>query len=212
MIIGIIPAGSTNMIAKELGIPREPTRAAAIALGDGGSLRTDIARVGHTTCVHMAGAGFDAEIMARANPAWKRRVGWIAYLPPAIRLIRYPAFRAKITIDGITRSREARLVLCAIGGSIISRRFRVGDGIDRTDGLIDVCVWNPPNALALLTCLGWIGIGKPGRSRWMRQARGACVELSADRPVAFEVDGDVIGELPATIQMLDERVTIHTPR
>ena len=191
--IGIIPSGSTNMIAKELGIPRDPERAALIALGEGSRLFADVARVGDTTCVHMAGAGYDAEIMARANADWKRRYGWPAYLPAALALLRLPSFNAVITIDGTTRTRRARLVICALGSSIISRRFRLGDGIDRTDGLIDVCVWDPPNVLAIVSCFAWIALGRPGRSRWMRQARGRNITLDADRPVRFEVDGESLG-------------------
>lgn len=210
--IGIIPAGSTNMIAKELGIPRNIQQAAEIAFGGGQVRAIDVARVGDsTTCVHMIGAGYDAEIMARVDPALKRRLRWVAYLPPAIRLLRYPGFNATITVDGKTIRRHARLVLCALGGSFIHPRFRVGEGIDRTDGWIEVCLWDPPGLLATLTSLGWIAMGKPGRSRWLRQTRGKRIALSADRPVPLEVDGDHIGELPTVIQILEEQVTVFVP-
>lgn len=206
--IGIVPTGSTNMIAKELGLPRSLSEAADIALGSRNVIRTDVARAGERICVHMAGAGFDAAIMQDANLRLKRRVGWIAYLLPAIRHLRYPSFRVDIELDGVRRSREARLVLCAIGGSIISRRFRIGEGIDRTDGLLDVCVWNPPGVIAFLTCLGWVAVSRPGKSRWLRQARGKRVVLSADRNVQFEIDGDSAGMLPATVEMLPTHVAI----
>jgi diacylglycerol kinase family enzyme len=102
-------------------------------------------------------------------------------------------------------------VLCAVGGTILHRLFKVGDGIDRTDGLLDVCVWNPPNVAAIVTCLAWIGVGRPGRSRWLVQSRGKGVYISADRAVAFEVDGDVVGSLPVEIEMLDQQITVLTP-
>src|SRR5688500_11362184 len=83
--VGIIPVGSTNMIARELGIPNDVSKAAAVALGDGQVALIDVAKAGETTFMHMAGAGFDAAIMSETPSRWKRRVGWLAYLPAAAR-------------------------------------------------------------------------------------------------------------------------------
>jgi diacylglycerol kinase family enzyme len=159
----------------------------------------------------MVGAGFDAALFARANQQWKRRIGWFAYLPAALSLLRYPAFRATITVDGVTHVVDARLVLAAIGSSIITPRFHLGHAISRTDGRLDVIVWNPPNQLSTLSCLGWIALGRPERSRWQRQMPGRRVVLAADRVVPFEVDGDVVGSLPVTIEMLDRPACVLTP-
>src|SRR5690606_40849901 len=62
LTIGIIPSGSTNIIAKDLGIPRDTEAAIAVALGDGVPYAIDVAVAGNTTFLHMAGAGFDAAI------------------------------------------------------------------------------------------------------------------------------------------------------
>jgi len=210
--VGIVPTGSSNMVAKELNIPRDLRRASAVALANSAPMEVDVARAGDTTVIHMAGAGFDAEIMRLADRRWKHRVGWPAYLGPAIRSLRYPAFKATIGVDGQCRTVRARLVLCALGGSVITPRFQVGEGIDRTDGLIDVCVWDPPTLLATVSCLSWIALKRPGRSRWLRQTRGKRVELSADRDVPFEVDGDWVGSLPVTIEMIDWRARLQVPQ
>jgi diacylglycerol kinase family enzyme len=209
--VGIVPTGSTNMIAKDLGIPSRLDRAAGIALGDGVPVELDVARAGDTTMLHMAGAGYDAAIMRDASPRWKRRVGWLAYLPPAVRHLRYPRFKLTITADDRELEISARVVLCAIGSSIIAPRFKVGAGISRTDGVIDVCVFDPPGVLATLSCLGWIGVGRPERSRWQRQLKGRRIRLDADQVVPFEVDGDLVGNLPVEIEVLDRRVTVLVP-
>lgn len=208
--IGIIPAGSTNMVAKDLGVPLAPRAATLLALA-GEPRAFDVARAGRTTFVHMAGAGFDAEIMRRASSKWKRRVGWAAYLPPAVRQLRYPTFEATIVVDGAETRLPARVVLLALGGSFIAPWFRVGDGINRHDGFLDVCVFNPPNLPATLGTLAWIALGSPTRSRWQHQLRGRRVELCADRPVPFEVDGDYLGELPMVVEMLDRPARIVVP-
>jgi diacylglycerol kinase (ATP) len=212
LTIAIIPAGSTNIIAKDLGVPMDITTAIHVALGDGEAVDIDIATAGDTTFIHMAGAGFDAAMMRDASRRLKRRIGWLAYLPAGIKHIRYPTFHAEMRIDDLHVSIPARAVLLALGSSIISPRFSVGDRIDRTDGIIDVCVFNPPGFLGTLSSLAWIAVGRPGRSRWHHQFRGKRVSLSADRPVPFEVDGDPLGSLPVEVAVSDRRVHVLVPR
>jgi diacylglycerol kinase (ATP) len=210
-IVGILPAGSTNIIARELGIPRDLSKAAAIALGEGEVAQIDVARAGETTFMHMAGAGFDAAIMAATPSKWKRRIGWLAYIPAAARHLNAPRFTATLTIDGAETEDRARLVLCAVGGSIVHPRFRVGENIDRTDGMLDILVFDPPSLAGTFSCLGWIIAGRPGRSRWLNQRRGRSVVIAADLEVPFEVDGDFIGYLPVEIAMLERPVNVLIP-
>jgi diacylglycerol kinase (ATP) len=212
LTIAIIPVGSTNIIAKDLGIPLDIDAAIRVALGDSQPIAIDVATAGTTTFIHMAGAGFDAAMMRDASRTMKRKVGWLAYVPAAIRHLRYPTFIAEITVDGQHVSIPARVVLLALGSSIIKPRYVVGEGIDRTDGIIDVCVYNPPNLLAAGSCLLWIALGKPCRSRWHHQFRGTRVSLDADRAVPFEVDGDPLGTLPVEIEVSRRTVNILVPR
>lgn len=209
--IGIIPTGSTNMIAKDLGIPRRLSPAIDVAMGKGVPKAFDVGRVGEATFMHMAGAGYDAQIMHEASGAWKRRIGWPAYLWPAVKHLRSPSFRVEIDIDGHVQTLDARMVLCAIGGSIVHPRFSVGRGINRTDGLLDICVFNPPNAVTAVTALWWILLRKPDRSRWQRQFQGKKVILRSDQRVEFEADGNPLGELPVVVEMLDSQTYILTP-
>lgn len=212
LIVGIVPAGSTNMVAKDLGIPRNLKDAMRVAFGEGEPTAFDVARAGETIFMHMAGAGYDAEIMREASSVWKRRLGWPAYLWPAIKHLRSSPFRVELEVDTVPGAWDARMVLCAIGGSIVHPRFKVGAGIDRHDGLIDVCIYNPPNAVGAVTSLGWIILRRPERSRWQHQLKGKSVVIRADRPIAFETDGNFQGELPVVVEMLDEPTYILIPR
>jgi diacylglycerol kinase (ATP) len=210
-LVGIIPAGSTNVIAKDLGIPRRLGPAIKVAMGEGKPSAFDVGKIDDQIFLHMAGAGYDAHIMHEANTRLKRMVGWPAYLPPAIKHLRSKPFEVEIDIDGTQFTSNARMVLLAIGGSIIHPRFAIGRDIDRTDGLLDVCIYNPPNAITAVTAMLWILLRKPNRSRWQRQFRAKKVVLKSSEAVPFEADGNPMGELPATIEMLEERVTILVP-
>ena len=209
--LGIVPVGSTNMIAKELGIPRGLNASIHVAMTSVQRQRIDVARTGATTILHIAGAGFDAAIMRDANSSTKRRIGWLAYLPAAARHLHYPMFTLTLSVDDVTETVPARTVLCAIGGAVINPRFRIGENIDRMDGIIDVCIYSPPNLPATLGCAWWIARGTPGRSRWLRQVRGTSVRLDAPPGIPFEVDGDPFGELPAEISVLSERIEVIVP-
>jgi diacylglycerol kinase (ATP) len=209
--VGIVPNGSTNIFAKDLGIPRRLQSAMDVALGQGTPTAFDVGRVGNSTFMHMVGAGYDAQIFLNASGKWKRRIGWLAYLWPATKHLRSDPFHLEMEIDGHNHSMEARMVLCAIGGSIVHPRFTVGRGIDRHDGLFDICVYNPPNAVAAVSALLWILLRRPERSRWQRQFLGKKVVLRSDPSIVFEADGTPLGMLPVVVEMLDTPVHILTP-
>ncbi len=209
--VAIIPGGSTNMIAKDLGIPARPDDAARIALGDGETVAIDVARADGRAIVHMAGAGFDAAMMRDTSSRWKRRVRWLAYLPAGARNLRYPRFEFAGAVDGQPISGLARLILVAVGGSIIHPRLQVGRGIDRTDRLLDVLVFDPPRMADVATSLWWIVAGKPERSRWTDHYQGQHVTLSSSADVPFEIDGDFAGNLPIDVTLCDETVDVRVP-
>lgn len=210
--IGIVPTGSTNMVAKDLGIPGQLGAAVRVAFTSATTIELDVAKAGAHTFMHMAGAGYDAEIMRSASRRWKRLLRWVAYLIPGIAKLRSKPFRVAIDIDGVTSTWHARMVLLALGGSIVHPRFVVGNGIDRTDGIIDVCVFNPPSLLAILATFGWIVLRRPSRSKWQHQLRGRRITLRSDAQVPFEFDGSYRGdELPVTVEILDQGVTVIVP-
>lgn len=209
--VGIIPIGSTNMVAKDLGIPRLLATAARVAMTSSTTVTLDVAKADDTTFMHMGGAGFDAAIMRETSPRLKRILRWVAYFGPGIQQLRAAPFNVQITVDQTTVTFLARMVLLALGGSIIHPRFVVGTGIDRTDGILDVVVFTPPTLAAVLSTFGWIILRRPSKSRWQHQFRGRSAKLTADRMVPYELDGSYRGNLPVNIEMLDEGVTVRVP-
>lgn len=211
-VLGIVPTGSTNVLAKDLGIPKRIAPAIDLALGNGVAQEFDVGRARDAIFMHIAGAGYDGHIMHEASSRLKRWVGWPAYMLPAVRHLRSQPFTVNLDVDGVDVTVNARMVLCAIGGSIVHPRFTVGRGIDRTDGLLDVCIYNPPNAVTATSALAWILLRKPNRSRWQRQFRGKRVSLRSDERVPFEADGNPLGILPVDVEILDQRARILVPR
>ena len=91
--IAIVPGGSTNVIARSIGAPINPTSVGRLVFGRHEIRTMDAAMCNGRMYLHMAGAGFDSRIFDQTNAALKRRAGWVAYLPGAARSLRMPPAR-----------------------------------------------------------------------------------------------------------------------
>ena len=211
LVIGIVPTGSTNMVAKELGIPRLLSQAVRVALTSDTTIMMDVAKSNSFLFIHMGGAGFDAAIMRETSRTLKRIFRWMAYIGPGVAQLRRKPFAVRLVLDGNEYRYRARMVLLALGGSIVHPRFRVGDGIDRTDGVLDVIVFDPPGILQIATTFAWMAIRRPERSAWHHHHRCLTADIQSDEPVPFELDGSYRGELPLQVEMISQAAYIRVP-
>lgn len=209
--IGIVPTGSTNMVAKELGIPRSLGRAVRVAMTSKTTIAMDIAKADDFHFIHMGGAGFDAAIMRETPRRLKRFFGWLAYIGPGITHLRAQPFSVQLALDEEAHQYSARMVLIALGGSIVHPRFRVGVGIDRTDGVLDVIVFDPPGMLQIASCFAWMALRKPERSAWHHHHRCLVANIASNDSVPYELDGSYRGELPIHVEMLPRGVLMRVP-
>ncbi|MDX6378832.1 MAG: diacylglycerol kinase, partial [Gaiellaceae bacterium] len=97
--IGIIPAGTANLLATNLGIPKDLKAAVAVALGTN-RRKLDVGRINGEAFAVMAGAGFDARMIAAADGPLKDRFGRLAYVWTGAKSVRVKPFGAKIDVDG----------------------------------------------------------------------------------------------------------------
>ena len=209
--LGIVPAGSTNIAARSLGIPTQP--AAALALL-GGSYRIrpiDVGRSEDRSFVHIAGAGVDAEVFRAANPVWKRRLGWFAYLPAAVAAIRLPPSDVLITADGTILEARSPLVLIANGGSAIAPGFRIYPEIVVDDGWLDVLVFTPTSPAQVVMTLGYAGSQQLHRSPHVMHSRARSVKIEAVPPLPVELDGDPRGTTPRQFSIVPLGLPVVTP-
>ena len=188
VILGVVPGGSGNGFARGLGLERRPEAALRTAIA--GPVRViDTGTVDGRIFVNIAGIGFDAHMAAVFNGLSRR--GAPAYFRAGVRELRsYRAGTYTIRTAAQTFTMPAFLVAiancCEYGsGAAIAPGARPDDGM-----LEIVCV--PARRLPWLLCqsfrlfAGTI-YGLPG----IRRASGTALELSADLPLAFHVDGEV---------------------
>jgi diacylglycerol kinase (ATP) len=187
--VGIIPAGSGNGLARELGIDPRPKVAIADALS-ATPRSIDIGEIEGRYFVNIAGIGLDAHVASRFSGA--RRRGFMGYAGLTARaLATYVPSRYRITSGGAQI--EVRAVLVTIANSAqFGNGARIAPGALVDDGLLDLVVIEERSRLVTVCHLPRLFTGTvqriPGCT--LRRIREATIE--ADQPMTFHVDGEPV--------------------
>ncbi len=189
--LGVLPCGTGNLLARNLGLPLDLEGALAVAL-TGDEKVLDVGVANDEPFVVMAGLGFDAEMLAGASEGLKKRAGWAAYAMSALRHLWDRPTRVVLRADGGPPVRRwASGVIVGNVGALQGNVRLLPDAVP-DDGVLDVAV------LTAWGVVGWLGLAADVlllRHRTARLTRLTCRKLvvEARRPRPWEVDGDVIG-------------------
>jgi YegS/Rv2252/BmrU family lipid kinase len=188
--LGVLPCGTGNLLARNLGLPLSLDEALAVAL-TGSDRRLDVGAANGRPFVVMAGIGFDAEMLDGADERLKSRVGWAAYVLSALRHLRERPVRMALLADGGPPQRRwASGVIVGNVGSLQGNVRLLPDAVP-DDGVLDVAV------LAASGWTGWLRLAADVllRRKTGRVAHLTCRELTiqAGRARPWEVDGEVAG-------------------
>lgn len=216
--LGIVPFGTGNLLAANLGIPRRLDGAIDVLLGgarriiDLGRLRIgDRDRFFSVAC----GIGFDAEVMQATKRGPKERWGRLAYVASAIRQSsRVRDVSHEITLDGVQRTMEATQVFIANFGQMgMAMKPRLH--IEPDDGRLDVIVIRASGRLPGLLA-GWEALrqqdeGKSPRGRVFR-ARAHEVRIETEPSRLVEIDGSVVGTTPLDVSIRPAALIVLVPK
>ena len=210
--LGIIPAGSGNGLATELGIPRDP--AAAVAAGLGGSDRViDAGELDGHLFFNVAGYGLDARV-AHAFAAGHGRRGLVRYVQMALReLAAYRPVTCVVTTDGVASETRALLVAIANtrqygNGALIAPPARPDDGH------LDLVVIGHRPAWLAVAQAPLLFAGRLAQLRGVRMTRITEVEIASSDPLLYHVDGEVHtaqGRMMGRVRPAALRVRAPTP-
>ncbi len=216
--LALLPAGTANVLAKELGIPWDIAQAAAliprsklarIALGVAQPLASGRAPR-YFLCV--AGAGPDGVMVYAINPALKQRTGILAYWLEGFRQLfryRFPMFR----VAAAGREMECTLVIVGrtrhYGGP-----FRITTEADLFKNEFELLLCTTRSRLRYLSYLPALWLGRirrmPGVHFW-KTASLRCEALSGARVYA-QVDGESVGRLPVEFRIVPDALTLVVPQ
>ncbi|WP_055602702.1 diacylglycerol kinase family protein [Streptomyces aureus] len=174
--LAVVPCGTGNLLARNLGLPLDPATALEEALG-GDCFGIDVGRVWGdrlrpTRFTVMAGAGFDAAMVRDASPRLKARLGWAAYVLAAARHLRDPRTRVSLRVDGGRRRRHrARMVVVGNVGTL-QGGVELLPGARADSGRLDVVLFDPEGAAGWLAATGHL-ISRAVRPRSMEPRQNA---------------------------------------
>ena len=146
--LGILPAGTGNVLAWELGIPLDPLRACRILLS-GERRRMDLCKANDTYFCCMAGVGFDAQVVKELSPSFKGLFGIVAYPISGLRtLMHYNMPELDIRIDSTDGRKGYAVVVC--NSSHYGGKYKMCPEARIDDGMMNVCVLKKRDAMAIL--------------------------------------------------------------
>ena len=215
--VGIVPAGTGNLLARNIGIPLYLRAAVDVAL-NGQDRAIDMVRVSgdnmaDDTFLVMAGMGFDAAIMAGVNENIKKRVGWLAYVLSALKALMFPAIRLDISVDDgpFTKHRARTVVIGNVGNLQGGMPLMPEARID--DGQIDVVLLYPKRFLSWLPLAAKVITRSKGDEKSLTRLRGHTVVVRSHSETPREFDGDVIASgHELRCECIHGRLLVRVPR
>lgn len=214
--MGILPAGTANVLASEIGLPCSMVNAAA-------SLRNCIPTrisMGRLHCANgvervrlfmlMAGVGLDAQIVYNLSLPLKSRLGKAAYWVAGFSLLGRELNEFEIVIDG-------RQFTCSF--ALISKVRNYGGDLEiaRNTNLLDdrfeIVLFEGRSSLRYLNYLTRVALRRLNGVKGVTAIRsgGACLSSTGDRRIYIQVDGEYIGHLPARVEILPDALTLLVP-
>lgn len=202
--LAVVPLGTGNVLARSAGLDDRNYAASCDVAGGEKVRHIDLGRMGGRYFAVTAGAGLDAQIVLNLDPWWKQRLGKVAYMTEFVRtvLIDEPhTFRLKV---------GERLIEGPMWGVLICNtneytwRIHLASDTRDDDGLLDILIIHREGFLDLMDLAGrmfFAGETAEGHPT-ATMIRAGHLEIDAEPPVPWQVEGDAKGFTPVTVEVV----------
>ena len=213
--LGVLPLGTVNVFARELGIPLRIERAWEILQRAGkraltsrawNFLENGVRRQRYF--VQLAGAGWDARAIELVDWSHKKKIGPLAYVIAGLKALRER--QPKITVRTGGQSVTGEFVLVG-NGRFYGGPVSVFPQADLRDGLLDICILPRLNWWTLMRCVPGLLTNRKPPASFAQFIQADKFELAGEPQTAFELDGEWVGHLPATFSVERERLRVVVP-
>ena len=199
--LGVLPLGTVNVFAREIGMPLDMRRAWAV-IRRGHESAIDLPQVEFGApdnrqrrwFAQLAGAGLDAHAVELVNWNLKKKTGYLAYVVAGLKALR--AKQSKISMKHDSQPMTGEQVLIG-NGRLYGGPFAVFPEAKLSDGLLDVCVFPRVTWGTVLSCSWGLVTGRLHKSGGAQHCQAESFTLTAPTRTALELDGELVGELPA---------------
>jgi YegS/Rv2252/BmrU family lipid kinase len=210
VILGILPVGTMNVFAAELGLPQNNLEKAWAIIEEGGVREVDLPRANEEYFVQLAGVGLDAEVVRRTTPDSKKVLGPMSYLltlaqvaarkPPEIRIE---------PVDG--PARQGSFVLVG-NGRFYGGPFVLFRDAKLDDGLLDVLVFQNQSHWDIIRYFQAIVFGNHAGLPDVEYFQTCGLRLMSREYVPVEIDGELTGALPYEFGFSSRKLRVLVPQ
>lgn len=211
--LGIIPTGSGNALARELGIPLTVESACQTLLDDSHKRLLDAMQVRDTHYLLTVSVGVGAQTMAETDRSQKRKLGRLAYILNGLRLLLSRAiWPFRVEIDGQKYRIRATEIITANAGILGYRALRWGKDIKMDDGQLNLCYVRANSVRNMLNALRGAALGQQDQVlelNCLPAREEVLITHPEDLPV--QGDGEEIGTTPVRIKLAAGVISILAP-
>lgn len=212
--LGVLPSGTVNVWAREVGIPLDNAGACDI-LVNGQIRRIDLGQINDRYFLLMLGIGFDGEVTHEVEKKPIKRLGVLGYWVIGTWMgIGYRPFRVLLELAGRVIKLNALQIIVGntqlYGGALKYTWLAKCD-----DGQLDICVVRKQNVVGRFAVLLDFLLHREQRRQWVRYETGSVVKIYTKRPVAIQLDGDPFGhttrEAPTIVTVVPGTLKVVVP-
>lgn len=209
-VLGVLPAGTMNVFAREMGIPYDSLDKALDIIDRGLIREVDLFEANGSPFIQMAGVGFDAQVIEETTWESKKKLGPLAYLLAAVKVLgEKPPEMEIITADG---RRETGVAVLAGNGSLYGGQFKVFRNASNDDSMLDVLIYKEAGYKLVLDSLRGLAFGGIEMMASTAYFQTEAFTVKANREVPVEVDGEWTGRYTEVeFKDTDHRLRVLTP-
>lgn len=218
--LGVLPAGTGNVWAKELGLPTRsplhlmPLVASIRALVPGISRRIDLGKANGRYFLQWTGLGLDAEVTYAMEPRTRRqrRLGALGYIVAGVTTaVNMAGIRSRIWIDGELTYRRSILIVIS-NSQLYGGMVRIATDARLDDGLLDVNVFAGTGFGSSLRAAAGVVTGLHVHDPRHSFHRGRCIRIETEKPMPLHVDGEPSGYTPLECEVVPRALTVLLPQ
>lgn len=207
---GVLPVGTMNVFALELGIEGRDLAKAWSVIARGATRQIDLPMANGAHFVQLAGVGLDAEVVRQTTPDFKKALGPISYV---ISLAQVAARKPPrlVATDASGTSREGSFILIGNGRHyggplVLFREARLNDG------LLDVVMFKNQSHWDLMRYVQAIVFGDHTGLHDVEYFQTERLTVEADCEVPVELDGEIAGFAPCTFELSARKLRVLAPK
>lgn len=207
--LGILPVGTMNVFATELGIPHGNLERAWSIIEQGKVVAVDLPKANDTHFIQLAGVGLDAEVVRKTTADSKKALGPLSYLLTLVQVAAHKPPRVVVETEG-GRIREGSFVLIG-NGRLYGGPFPVFKRASLHDGLLDVLVFQNQSHWDVVRYFQAIAFGTHPELPDVEYFQTSSIKVTSSGDVPVELDGEVAGMLPCLFSVEPQKLRVMAP-